>query len=129
MDNYKKKDAKERQQRKVFCNCISSNRILIHFMWIIFYSLLFLKFLSKMWTEPGAYSGICPGGLNIFFTFLEGGSAPVGTWKPPEINRFHWSRGGLGPIAPPEYTSQLNYFGSVWIYTLYHYMRTINYPL
>ena len=35
-----------------------------------------LTFLFK----PGAYSGICPGG----------GSAPVGAWKPPEINRFYW---------------------------------------
>ena len=56
--------------------------------------------------RPGAYSGICPGGAYIFFSFQGGGSAPVGVWKPPEINRFHWSRGGgLAPLAPHEYAS------------------------
>ena len=36
------------------------------------------------------------------FFFPGAGSAPVGAWKPPEINRLHnRSRGGLAPIAPP----------------------------
>ena len=39
---------------------------------------------------PGAYSGIWPGGGLHFFLFPVGSSAPVGAWKPPEINRFHW---------------------------------------
>ena len=32
-----------------------------------------------------------------------GGSAPIGAWKPPEIHRFHWSRGrgDWAQIAPP----------------------------
>ena len=47
------------------------------------------------------------GGLK-FFSF-QGGSAPVGAWKPPEINKFHWSRGGLIPNSPPEYASALNH--------------------
>ena len=34
-------------------------------------------------------------------TFIPGrGSAPVGAWKPPEIHRFHLSRGRLSPYSP-----------------------------
>jgi len=54
----------------------------------------------------GVFRNLSRGGLNFFSLSRGGGSAPVGAWKPPEINRFHWSReGGLAPIAPPEYAS------------------------
>ena len=46
------------------------------------------------------------GGSNIFFLSRGGLSTRWGL-KPPEIHRFHWSRGGLAPIAPP-LTTPLN---------------------
>ena len=57
--------------------------------------------IASGWAKfhPGAYSGICPGGLKLFF-FTGEGSAHAETWKPPEIHRFHWSR-GLSPHSPP----------------------------
>ena len=61
----------------------------------------------------GVYSGICPGGLNFFLS--RGGSAPVGAWKTPEINRFHWLWGGLSPYSPPpEYASGRDLTSSSW---------------
>ena len=37
--------------------------------------------------NSGAYSGIFPGGEGFKFFFCPGGgSAPVGTWKPPDID-------------------------------------------
>ena len=49
----------------------------------------------------GVFRNLSRGGLT-FFSLSRGDSAPVGAWKPPEINRFHWSRvGGLAPIASP----------------------------
>jgi len=50
------------------------------------------------------------GGLKFFLFPGGGGSATVGARKSPEINRFHWSRDGLAPIAPPEYASDLYLF-------------------
>ena len=35
-----------------------------------------------------------------YFLSFQGGSAPVGALKPLEIHRFHWSSGGLAPLAP-----------------------------
>ena len=49
----------------------------------------------------GVFRNLSRGGLN-FVLFPGRGSASVGAWKPHKINRFHWSRGGLAPIHPPE---------------------------
>jgi len=58
----------------------------------------------------GVFRNLSRGGLK--FVFLPGGGGGLSTrWgmKTPEINRFHWSRGGLAPIAPtPEYASGNN---------------------
>ena len=46
-------------------------------------------------------------GGGLHFISFQGGSALVEAYKPPEINRFHWSRGGgLSPHSPPEYASE-----------------------
>ena len=51
------------------------------------------------------------GGLKFFSLSSGGLMALLGAWKPHEINRFHWSRGGLAPIAPPpEYASDVYIF-------------------
>ena len=54
----------------------------------------------------GVYSGICPGG---------GAQHPLGPENPPEINRFHWSKGGLSPHSPPptEYASGTQWYTTV----------------
>jgi len=51
---------------------------------------------------PGRIQEFVQGGLK-FVLFPGGGSAPVGARKPPKINRFLWSKGGLCP--PPDYAS------------------------
>ena len=85
-----------------------------HFIYVVIRMfVLFLFLLRKQskisilfcWVKPcnlirGVFRNLSRGGLN-FFIFPGGGSAPVGGWKPPEINRFHWSWGGLAPIDPP----------------------------
>ena len=48
----------------------------------------------------GVFRNLSRGGLH-FLSFQWGASAPVGVWKPPEINRFHSSRGGLSPHSLP----------------------------
>ena len=53
---------------------------------------LFLYWFQRSW-----FRGV----FRIFFLSRGRGSAPVGAWKPTEINRFHWSRGGLAPMVPP----------------------------
>ncbi len=50
-------------------------------------------------SEQGRIQEFVQGG-GLKFLYFQGGSTPVGAWKPPEINRFHWSRGGLAQIAP-----------------------------
>jgi len=52
--------------------------------------------------EAGAYSGICPGeGLNFFYR--GGGLIYRLGLKTHEIDRFHWTRGGLSPHSLPDY--------------------------
>ena len=52
-------------------------------------------------TQQGRIQELVQGGLHFFF-FPGEGSSPVGAWKPPEFNRFHWSRGGLAPVVTPQ---------------------------
>ena len=42
--------------------------------------------------HQGRIQEFVQGGLH-FFLFPGGGSVPAGARKPPEINRFYWSRG------------------------------------
>ena len=58
-------------------------------------------FAQKIKGYQGRIQEFVQGGGLTFFFFPGGDSAPVGAWKPPEINRLHRSRGGLAPIAPP----------------------------
>ena len=51
-------------------------------------------------SSRGVFRNLSRGGGGLNFFPFQGGSAPAGAWKPPEINRFQWSRGrGLAPIA------------------------------
>ena len=77
-----------------------------------------------MYTKQGRIQEFVQGGLN-FFLFFQGGSAPVGAWKAPEIHRF-WSRGGLAPVAPlntpliPNQTKYiLNIYQTKYIHDVY----------
>ena len=67
-----------------------------------------------LWESQGRIQEFFQGGLKFFFIF-PGGSAPVGAWKPAEINRFHWSRGGLRPHNPPEYAPGESIPNAVWV--------------
>ena len=62
--------------------------------------------LKRQLCMPGAYSGICPGGLKFFLSF-QGGSAPVGPENPLKPIDFTgpW---GLAPLAPPLNTPLLH---------------------
>ena len=54
-------------------------------------------------TVRGVVSNLSKGrGLNFFLS--RGNSAPVRALKPPEIHRFHWSR-GVWPQYPPPLTT------------------------
>ena len=44
-----------------------------------------------IYSVQGRIQEFVQGGLKFFF-FPGGGSPPVWAWKPPETNRFHWSR-------------------------------------
>ena len=74
MDNYKKKDAKERQQRKVFCNCISSNRILTltkqtkSLFWPTFTCQILIEFsfLESLWHKETDCTSFAEKKLQIF---------------------------------------------------------------
>ena len=59
------------------------------------------------WFSSGANSGICPEGLNIFYSFLLGwGSATVWGQKNPETQNFSdKGEGGAELHSPPLYSS------------------------
>ena len=55
--------------------------------------------------SQGRVQEFVQGGLKFCFSF-QGAQHPLGPENPPEINRFHWSRGAFPPQPPPpEYAS------------------------
>ena len=54
--------------------------------------------------DPLKYPTVWGAGA-YFFSFFPRGSVPVVARKPLKSYGFHWSKGGLSPFSPPEYTS------------------------
>ena len=76
----------------------------LHFLVLLLSYCIFIIF-SKLvlFLCRGVFRNLYRGGLHF-----QGGLALVGARNPPEINRFHWSRGDLASIAPPtEYAPAL----------------------
>ena len=88
----------KKEKRRCFISMLL--KLNLWFLFRIVHPALFLEdYICITPIVRGVFRNLSRGGVNFFLS--RGDSAPVGAWKSPEINRFHCSRGGLAPIAPP----------------------------